>query len=99
MATRNGAKLVGRADDLGSLEVGKQADLVLYRLDHPTLQPARPEAIVSHLAYAASEEAVDSVYVAGRCVLRDRKLRLGDWERIRADSEAAADRLWSDLPG
>jgi 5-methylthioadenosine/S-adenosylhomocysteine deaminase len=57
LATIEGAHLVGREADLGSIEVGKQADLALVRLDHPTLTPARPEAVVSHLAYAASEEA------------------------------------------
>lgn len=95
MATLEGAHLVGRDADLGSLEVGKQADLVLLRLDHPTMTPARPEAIVSHLAYSASEEAVDSVYVAGECVVRHRALVREPWTDIRAAAERAADTLWS----
>ncbi|HEV2317486.1 MAG TPA: amidohydrolase family protein [Thermoplasmata archaeon] len=98
MATVSGAALVGRSNDLGSLEVGKQADLVLYRLDHPTLVPARPEAIVSHLAYSASEEAVDSVYVAGECLVRHRALTRAPWEEIRRDSERTAGPLWVDAP-
>ncbi|HLY77113.1 MAG TPA: amidohydrolase [Thermoplasmata archaeon] len=96
MATLEGAHLVGRDADLGSLEVGKQADLVLVRLDHPTLTPARPEAIVSHLAYSASEEAVDSVYVAGECVVRHRALVREPWAPIQAAAEQAAQSLWSD---
>jgi 5-methylthioadenosine/S-adenosylhomocysteine deaminase len=94
LATVEGARLLGR-NDLGSLEVGKRADFSLFRLDHPTLVPARPEAIVSHLAYAASEEAVDSVYVAGEPVVRDRALVRGDWHEIQAGAEAAADTLWT----
>jgi 5-methylthioadenosine/S-adenosylhomocysteine deaminase len=94
MATRAGATLVGRGADLGSLEVGKVADLVAYRLDHPTLCPARPEAIVSHLAYAASEEAVDSVYVGGVPIVRARTLLGEPWDEIRSAAERAADRLW-----
>jgi len=95
LATIEGAHLVGRGTDLGSLEVGKQADLVLVRLDHPTLVPARPEAIVSHLAYSAAEEAVDSVYVAGECVVRHRRLVREPWSDIRVAAERAADTLWA----
>ena len=97
-ATVDGARLLGRAADLGSLEVGKQADLSLFRLDHPTMFPARPEAVVSHLAYAASDEAIDSVYVAGAPVVRQRTLVRADWNAIRRGGEAAADALWSSRP-
>lgn len=97
LATLEGARQLGR-DDLGSLEVGKRADFSLVRLDHPTLVPARPEAIVSHLAYAASEEAVDSVYVEGRPVVRHRALVEGDWRKIRAGAERAAEVLWAGRP-
>jgi 5-methylthioadenosine/S-adenosylhomocysteine deaminase len=98
LATRDGARLVGRESDLGSLEVGKQADFSLFRLDHPTLLPARPEAIVSHLAYSASDEAIDSVYVGGVAVVRNRSLVRGDWPTIRREGEAAAETLWSSRP-
>ncbi|MFI5413448.1 MAG: amidohydrolase family protein [Candidatus Lutacidiplasmatales archaeon] len=97
-ATIDGARILGRAADLGSLEVGKRADFSLFRLDHPSLLPARPEAIVSHLAYSASDEAIDSVYVAGVPVVRHRILRNGDWGTIRRDGEAAAEKLWSARP-
>jgi len=98
LATREGARLLGREEDLGSLEVGKQADLSLFRLDHPSLLPARPEAIVSHLAYSASDEAIDSVYVAGVPVVQHRRLTHGDWTEIRRGAEAAAEALWPAVP-
>ncbi|MCI4338676.1 MAG: amidohydrolase family protein, partial [Thermoplasmata archaeon] len=94
MATLEGAKLLGRSGELGSLEPGKRADFSCFRLDHPSLSPARPEAIVSHLAYSASDEAVDSVYVGGRCVVRHRNLELRDWADVRSAAEAAAEPLW-----
>jgi 5-methylthioadenosine/S-adenosylhomocysteine deaminase len=97
LATVEGARLLGRGD-LGSLAAGNRADFSLVRLDHPTLVPARPEAIVSHLAYSASEEAVDSVYVDGRPVVRHRVLVQGDWGKIRAGAERAADALWAARP-
>jgi len=98
LATVDGARLLGRAADLGSLEVGKQADLSLFRLDHPTLLPARPEAIVSHIAYSASDEAIDSVYVGGVPVVRHRVLTRADWTTIRREGETAAEALWSARP-
>ncbi len=94
MATIDAAHLLGRASDLGSLEVGKRADFSLVRLDHPTLLPARPEAIVSHLAYSASDEAIDSVFVEGQPVVRHRTLVSGDWTKIRREAEGVADALW-----
>lgn len=99
MATIEGAHLLGRSQDLGSLEVGKRADFSLFRLDHPTLLPARPEAIVSHLAYSAEEGAIDSVYVDGECVVRGRTLTRASWEDIRRDAEREADPLWKARPG
>jgi 5-methylthioadenosine/S-adenosylhomocysteine deaminase len=99
LATREGARLLGRGNDLGSIEVGKQADFLLVRLDHPTMLPARPEAIVSHLAYSTNEEAIDSVYVDGECVVRHRSLVREPWEPIRVAAEQAADSLWTNRPG
>lgn len=98
LATIEGARLLGREAKLGSIEVGKAADFSLFRLDHPTMLPARPEAVVSHLAYSASEEAIDSVWVDGRAVVRGRRLTRGDWESIRGDAEAAAEPLWQARP-
>ena len=94
LATVEGARMLGVANHVGSLEPGKQADFSLVRLDHPTLMPARPEALVSHLAYSASEEAVDSVFVAGEPVVRHRALVREAWDTVRRAAEAAADALW-----
>jgi len=98
LATIEGARALHADRTIGSIEVGKRADFSLVRLDHPTLLPARPEAIVSHLAYSASEEAIDSVFVDGAAVVRGRRLVRADWATVRTEAEAAADRLWSERP-
>ena len=67
-ATTAGAAALGR-DDIGRLEPGTKADLVLVDLDHPMMQPHRDP--VRSLVYAAAERAVDRVYVDGRLVVRD----------------------------
>jgi 5-methylthioadenosine/S-adenosylhomocysteine deaminase len=95
LATIDGARALGQEREIGSLEVGKRADLFTVDLGHPTLAPARPEAIVSHLAYSAADEAIDSVYVDGTPVVERRRLLRGEWASIRADLERAADALWA----
>ena len=95
MATIDGARLLGRGNDLGSVEVGKRADFSMVALDHPTLSPPRPEAIVSHLAYSAWEEAITSVYVDGECVLSHRQLTRGAVREIREAADRAAEALWA----
>lgn len=67
-ATTIGAAALGR-DDIGRLEAGCKADLVLVDLDHPMMQPARDP--VRSMIYAAAERAVDRVYVDGTLVVAD----------------------------
>src|SRR5262249_53537848 len=72
MATINGARSLGLAHEIGSLEVGKKADLVVIDLDRlhtaPSLNP------VSTLVYAATGGEVDTVVVDGKIVVRARQL-------------------------
>ena len=67
-ATTAGAAALGR-DDIGRLEAGCKADLVMVDLKHPMMQPRRDP--VRSMVYAAAERAVDRVYVDGRLVVRD----------------------------
>lgn len=65
MATLGGAHAMGLADDIGSLKIGKFADLCAIRLDDWILQPCFDPA--SHLIYVAGREHVSHVWVAGQC--------------------------------
>lgn len=65
MATLGGARAMGLADSIGSLEIGKFADLCAIRLDDWILQPCFDPA--SHLIYVAGREHVSHVWVAGQC--------------------------------
>ena len=91
MATIEGAKVLGMGQETGSLEVGKQADLILLDLDRPHLTPLYNPC--SHLVYAASGADVDTVFIAGRLVMRRRKLLTLDWEEIRNGSGKSAEEL------
>ena len=72
MATLNGAHALGLADETGSLEVGKWADITAVDLE--TLETSPLYNPVSQLVYAASREQVTDVWVAGQHVLKDREL-------------------------
>ena len=82
-ATVNGAKAFGR-DDLGRLEVGCKADIVVVDLSHPSMEPARDP--LACLVFSAAERAVKDVYVDGQKVV-------GDGEVLTIDFEKAASRL------
>ena len=76
MATIRAAQAMGRGADLGSLEVGKLADVVAVSLDALECRPVyNPEA---QLVYVAGREHVSDVWVAGRQVLKNRVLTTVD---------------------
>ena len=71
--TIEGAKVLGMEDEIGSLEVGKQADfLVIQPQGKIHLQPQ--EKMLSHLVYAVKSSDVDDVYIAGEQVVRAGKV-------------------------
>ncbi|MDT8388341.1 MAG: TRZ/ATZ family hydrolase [Thiogranum sp.] len=72
MATLNGARALGIADETGSLTVGKWADICAVDLSHIETQPLYDP--VSQLVYAAGREQVSDVWVAGQHVLKSREL-------------------------
>jgi len=72
MLTVDAAQAIGREDDLGSLEVGKQADVAIVDLDHPHLTPA-PDP-VSTLVYNVQGFEIDTLLCAGEVVMADREI-------------------------
>jgi 5-methylthioadenosine/S-adenosylhomocysteine deaminase len=70
MATLEGARALGLAEQIGSIESGKAADLLAVRLDEWDLQPCYCPA--SHLVYIAGREQVSHVWVAGMLRIDDR---------------------------
>ncbi len=72
MATLNGARALGLADQTGSMEVGKWADIAAVDLGALETQPVYDP--VSQLVYAAGREQVSHVWVAGQPLLRERQL-------------------------
>jgi cytosine/adenosine deaminase-related metal-dependent hydrolase len=80
MATINGAKALGLQKEVGSIEVGKKADLILVSLRKPHLVP--PLNPVSHLVYAANGSDVETVIIDGKIVMRDRVVKTIEEEHV-----------------
>ncbi len=72
MATLNGAEALGLNDRIGSLIIGKAADMTAIDLSDINLAPCYDPA--SHLIYSAGREHVSHVWVNGRMLLQDKKL-------------------------
>jgi 5-methylthioadenosine/S-adenosylhomocysteine deaminase len=72
MATIDGARALHMDKEIGSLEVGKKADLILISLDEPNAVPMYD--IYAQIAYALKGSDVETVVIGGRVEMRDRKL-------------------------
>ncbi len=88
MITIDAAKAIGWDDELGSLEVGKKADVITLNMDQPHLTP-NFMPVHKLLLYAAGQD-VDNVVVNGRLLMEDRKVRSVDEKQIMADAEEEA---------
>lgn len=73
MATLNGAKALGLDEHIGSLEIGKAADITAIDLGELAMQPVYNPA--SQLVYTHSGQAVTHVWVEGKCLLKNRELQ------------------------
>jgi 5-methylthioadenosine/S-adenosylhomocysteine deaminase len=91
MATREGAKALGLQDQIGSIEVGKRADLILIDRNAPHLQADRDPW--STVVYAARGPDVRLTMVDGELLVRDFALTQLDARSIAIEARAAADEL------
>jgi 5-methylthioadenosine/S-adenosylhomocysteine deaminase len=101
MATIDGARALGWSDEIGSLRVGKRADVLLVDLQRPTLMPVhtRPmRNLAPNLVYAARGDEVDTVVIDGAIVVEhgtpttiDDRAILAEAQRLAEPIGAAAD--------
>ena len=92
MATINGARSLGLEKEIGSLEVGKKADLVVIDLDRLHTTPS-PNPI-SSLVYAATGGEVDTVVVDGQILVEQRQLLTLDEDEVMHVAREHADALY-----
>ncbi|MGA5370262.1 8-oxoguanine deaminase [Streptomyces griseoincarnatus] len=90
LGTHGGARVLGRADEIGSLEPGKLADLVLWRMD--TLAHASIADPVTALVFGAAAPVTAS-FVNGRQIVQDNRLLTADEDAVARTTRAEARRL------
>jgi 5-methylthioadenosine/S-adenosylhomocysteine deaminase len=91
-STMGGAEALGWGERVGSLTVGKQADVVVMDLDQPHLAPLHDPVTV--LVYNANGRDVTDVMVAGRFLVRDRELLTADAKSLVHDAQQVAEKVW-----
>ena len=91
MATLGGAVAMGIDDKVGSLEAGKLADIILIDLHGLSFTPASNP--VSNLVYSGSGDAVDTVIVNGKILMREKKLLTLDEEKVKTRAMEHATKL------
>lgn len=88
LGTMGGARVLGAEDEIGSIEIGKQADLVLLETKSVNMFPLYNP--YSAIVYSANASNVDSVWVQGRQLVRGGRL-------MEMDLQTERDRLWAEM--
>ena len=97
MATVTGARAIGLDAEVGSIEVGKQADLIVVRTDTPRMTPLLTSSdgnLHHNLVHAVQGGDVDMTMVAGKIVVDGGKLLTADLQELIADANAAVPDLF-----
>ncbi len=91
MATIAGARAVGMGDEIGSIEIGKRADLILLNLDK--LHTAPGGDVISTIVYSATASDVETVIIDGRILVRDGRLTTMNEEAVIQEARDQAARI------
>jgi 5-methylthioadenosine/S-adenosylhomocysteine deaminase len=95
MATIDGAKALHMEKEIGSLEKGKKADLILISLQEPNAVPMYD--VYAQLAYALKAWDIETVVIGGRIVMRDRKLLTVDEEQAMSKAREYGKKIAASL--
>lgn len=91
IATLSGAEVLGVADELGSIETGKKADVVLVNLNQPHLVPLYEPH--SHLVYAAKGSDIETVIINGQIVMDKGRVVTIDEDKALAEAKEFAQKV------
>ena len=91
MATIDGAKSLGLQCEIGSIEKGKRADIILVDLMKPDIVPCHYP--VSSIVYSAGGADVDTVIIDGQLVMENRVIKTVDEGALMGKMQMAADSL------
>jgi 5-methylthioadenosine/S-adenosylhomocysteine deaminase len=92
MATMGSARGLGLSDEIGSLEKGKKADVILIDLKKPHLTPNLD--IITNLVHYANGNDVETVIIDGEIVMEKRSIKTIDEEQALRDAERSSIEVW-----
>ena len=90
-ATINGAQMMGMENKIGSLSVGKQADIILIRTDDLNIRPVNDP--VNAIVFYANASNVDTVYIAGELKKKNGKLIYKNLSKIMKELENSGEKI------
>lgn len=91
MVTINGARALGLEHEIGSIETGKQADLIAIDMEYIETKPVYD--LISHLVYATSRFQVSHCWVSGRTLMAERVLKTLDLNQMMEKATQWQDRI------
>ncbi|MEM0086518.1 MAG: amidohydrolase family protein, partial [Zestosphaera sp.] len=92
MATIRGAEALGLSDKVGSIEVGKRADLITIKYWDPKLMPMNDP--ISHVVFAANGSHVQDVIVDGKIIMKNRNVLTLDEDEVLREVELRSSELF-----
>lgn len=97
MATMNGARALGKEKEIGSLEIGKKADLIALDLDEIGWSPRHGQDVYTALVYSVTGQHVTDVMVDGNWLYRENQWLTIDFDKAREGLEFQHDRLMNKI--
>ncbi|MBA58334.1 MAG: 5-methylthioadenosine deaminase [Gammaproteobacteria bacterium] len=97
MATREGSEAIGISSIVGTLEVGKRADLIQVSTEDVHHIPTYD--VISHLVYVTDEQDVESVIVDGKILMKDKNILTINTEKVRKRASEIASSINQSLKG
>lgn len=91
MATTEGAKILGLDNEIGTIEEGKKADIILININKSHLYPIND--ICSNLVYSATGQDVDTVIIDGKIIMENRQLQNIDEQQVRKEIQKIQQQL------
>lgn len=91
MATIEGAKILGLDNEIGTIEEGKKADIILINVNKTHLYPIND--ICSNLVYSATGQDVDTVIIDGKIIMQNRQLQNIDEQQVRKEIQKIQQQL------
>ncbi|MEM2892676.1 MAG: amidohydrolase [Candidatus Bathyarchaeia archaeon] len=92
MATKRSAEALGLGDEVGSLEIGKKADVIIVDIRKPHLTPNLD--LVTNLVHYANGNDIETVIIDGKIVMENRKIKTLDEERVLISGQKASEEVW-----